>query len=250
MNGTVAGQNYRLGIIGGLGPLASANFCEVLTKLTPVAGDQDHIPLVMLNVTHTPDRTVAIVESGPSPLPSLSSAIKTLNQLGVELVVMTCNTAHHWFDELSSQSRARMLHIADCTITDIMQRSLGRRIAVLGTEGTVRSGFYQRKLAAAGYEPIVPSDRLQLEVKSIINYVKSGHLIEANTAATNIHAHLGELKADAVILACTELPIVWRSRVEAGCLTVPEVNPTVCLARSTLKALGYEQRMKRTSKSD
>jgi len=151
---------------------------------------------------------------------------------------------------LSSQSRARMLHIADCAISEIAEMSLGRRIAVLATEGTIRSGFYQRKLSAAGYIPVVPSSALQSQANLIIKNVKKGLLVHDDIAAMALRARLKDLNADAAILACTELPIVWQSFVEEGGSSIPNVNATLCLARGALKALGYDQPMKARLKID
>lgn len=92
----------QLGIIGGLGPLASADFYFKLTRMTDALRDNEHVPAVILSVPQLPDRTEAILAGGDGPLAPLAAAVSTLNDLGIACIAMPCNTAHHWYDTLAA----------------------------------------------------------------------------------------------------------------------------------------------------
>nr|WP_318012319.1 aspartate/glutamate racemase family protein [Mesorhizobium sp. CA4] len=144
------GIRPQLGIIGGLGPLASADFYFKLTRMTGALRDNEHVPSVILSVPQLPDRTEAILAGHDGPLAPLQAAVSTLNALGVSCIAMPCNTAHHWYDRLAANSPAEIIHIGDAVVAEI-RRSLDRgRVANLATRGTLASGFYQDRISPAG----------------------------------------------------------------------------------------------------
>ena len=102
-----------LGILGGMGPLATADFYAKLIAQTPAARDQDHVPVVIYAVPQVPDRTAALLRGGATPVPALLAGLRTLVAAGAQAIAMPCNTAHAWFDELAAQSPVPLLHIAD-----------------------------------------------------------------------------------------------------------------------------------------
>ncbi|WP_246673047.1 MULTISPECIES: aspartate/glutamate racemase family protein [unclassified Mesorhizobium] len=120
------GISLQLGVIGGLGPLASADFYFKLTRMTQAFRDNEHVPAVILSVPQLPDRTEAILAGHDGPLASLKAAVSTLNALGVACIAMPCNTAHHWYEQLAASSQARIIHIADAVVAET-HRSLGPR---------------------------------------------------------------------------------------------------------------------------
>ncbi|TIV97282.1 MAG: aspartate/glutamate racemase family protein, partial [Mesorhizobium sp.] len=172
----------QLGIVGGLGPLASADFYFKLTRMTDALRDNEHVPAVILSMPQLPDRTEAILGNHDGPLAPLRAAVSTLNALGVACIAMPCNTAHHWFDQLAAESRAEIIHIGDAVVAEI-SRSLDRgRVANLATRGTLVSGFYQERISAAGFEHCIPeSTEFQERVDSAIALVKAGSIADAVT---------------------------------------------------------------------
>jgi len=228
----------RLGIIGGLGPLASADFYFKLTRMTAALHDSEHVPAVILSVPQLPDRTEAILAGHDRPLAPLRAAVATLDALGVDCIAMPCNTAHHWYDRLVANARAQIVHIGDAAVADI-RRGLGRgRVANLATRGTLVSGFYRDRISAAGFEPCLPADaEFQERVDSAIALVKAGSVTEA-VSETERALHLAQLAgADAALLGCTELSVVAASLHDTDGLIVVDSN--AALARACLTRLGY-----------
>ena len=135
-----------LGILGGMGPSATADFFTKLVAMTPAGCDQEHVPLLLSCLPQTPDRSAAILGTGPSPLPYLLLGLRRLIDAGALAIVVPCNSCHHWFDELQAASPAPILHIADAAIAALPEDS--RPVALLATRGALQSGFYQRRLEA------------------------------------------------------------------------------------------------------
>jgi aspartate racemase len=227
----------RLGIVGGLGPLASADFYAKLTQLTPAVADRDHVPLAILSLPQIPDRSGAILGAGPSPYPALEEAVRTLDGLGAECIVIACNSAHHWFDPLTSTTSAKLLHIADAAVNALEDRGLSGGVGVLATRGALRSGFYQRKLADAGFEPVVPADSLQADVDRAIALVKASEPHAAGVLLATVIDGLAASGVAAVLLACTELPVALAAAGRAP--AIPAIDVTLALAREALVFLGY-----------
>ncbi|MER8694402.1 amino acid racemase [Mesorhizobium opportunistum] len=228
----------QLGIIGGLGPLASADFYFKLTRMTQAVRDNDHVPAVILSVPQLPDRTEAILGNHDGPLAALIAAVSTLNALGVSCIAVPCNTAHHWYDQLAANSQARILHIGDAVVAET-RRSLDRgRVAILATRGTLVSGFYQDRMSAAGFGLCLPANaEFQQCVDSAISLVKAGSIADAAIETERALDIAQAAGADAALLGCTELSVVAASLNDVGGLAVIDSN--AALARACLTRLGF-----------
>lgn len=226
----------RLGVIGGLGPLASADFYRKITTLTPATTDKGHLPLVLLSLPNLPDRSSAILDQTDSPLDLLLWAVETLNGIGVERIAMPCNTAHHWYDILAAASKAEFIHIADSVLADLTERCRGVRVAVLATRGTLSSGFYQSRLMDCGYQVCLPAvDEFQSNVDSAVALVKAGIIDHALTALRSSLQLCVEANVDVAILACTELSVLSDQLTD---MPIEIVDSNEALARSSLRSLG------------
>src|SRR5688572_3963986 len=102
-----------LGVLGGMGPLATVDLLQKLIEETPATRDQDHVPFVAYSVPQIPDRPSAILSGAESPLPHMLAGIATLKNAGAGTVAIACNTAHYWYDDLVQQGGLPILHIAD-----------------------------------------------------------------------------------------------------------------------------------------
>jgi aspartate racemase len=111
---------FLLGVLGGMGPLATLDFQHKLLDATPAQSDQHHLPSVVWNVPQIADRQKALAGAGPSPLPQLLEGIEKLNQAGASHIAIPCNTAHHWYPQLSAASDAPILHIVDATLDALL----------------------------------------------------------------------------------------------------------------------------------
>lgn len=218
-----------IGVLGGMGPLATVDFMAKVIALTPAKVDQDHVPMIVQCVPQIPDRVSAILEGRDDPLPALLAGVATLEGAGAELIVMPCHTAHAWFRQLSNATRVPMLHIATAALGELERMApRPRRIAVLGTLGTLRAGIYQTALASADRHPIVPDEPTQNAVLAAIAAVKRNAIPEARAAALDVLGRMSEAGCDAALLACTELPLA----IEADRTQLPLIDPTLSLAKA------------------
>lgn len=197
-----------IGVLGGMGPLATADLVQKIIAATPAERDQDHVPMVVWNVPQIPDRQQALAGMGPSPLPVLLEAVRALNQLPISHLVIPCNTAHHWFDALAAASRAPLLHIADATLAAMRQPIVAPSeiTGLIATHGTLRAGWYQQRLAATGCEVLEPTPQEMDELFVPGCYaVKRGELIKGGMLLEQLADRLAERGASRLILACTEV---------------------------------------------
>ncbi|PLZ00087.1 aspartate racemase [Burkholderia sp. WAC0059] len=221
-----------IGILGGMGPLATADFFHKLVKLTSVAGatcDQQHLPLLVANLPHIPDRSQAMLGEGPDPLPALIDGIDMLNRNSVDLIVMPCNSAHYWYDALRGRTRTPMLHIAEVCVSAVSPGA--RHAAVLATGGTLSTGLYQRALSARGIEPLEPAGHVQAMIDACIRAVKADSLDQSAAYLAEALDGFARQGADVAVMGCTEIPLA-AERLAAP--AIPLVDSTLELARATV----------------
>lgn len=193
-----------LGVLGGMGPGATVDFLAKLVALTPARRDQEHLPVLAGFLPQVPDRTAAILGRGPSPLPMLRRHLALLVRGGARAIAIPCNSSHHWYEDLQSDCQVPILHIAQATVA-----ALGPErgpVLLLATRGTVRSGFYQRQLAARGLECRVPDEADQECLDRLIARVKEGDVPGAATFLESLWQRQSG-RVGSVIMACTEIPL-------------------------------------------
>lgn len=224
-------QPFLLGVLGGMGPLATLDFQHKLLEATPADGDWQQLPSVVWNVPQVADRQKALAGLGPSPLPQLLHGIEKLNQAGASHIVIACNTAHHWYDALSQASAAPILHIVDATIASLATRAQKpQRVGLIATTGTLDAGWFQRGLAAQGIDALEPTQQ-ELEEWFVPGCyaVKRGQLREGGEQLNRLADALLARGAEQLILACTEVPVALHA-VSAPALT-QSLDPAQALAQ-------------------
>lgn len=204
---------FLLGVLGGMGPLATLDFQQKLLDATPAERDQHHLPSVVWNVPQIADRQKALAGTGPSPLPQLLHGIETLNQAGASHIVIPCNTAHHWYPQLSEASEAPILHIVDATVDALLQApKKPQRVGIIATKGTLDAGWFQQRLAEQGIESITPNeDELAEWFVPGCYAVKRGKLAEGGELLSLQALALMARGAQQLVLACTEVPVALRA---------------------------------------
>jgi aspartate racemase len=198
-----------LGVIGGMGPAATADFFAKLIEETPAACDEDHIPTLIVSDPRVPGRPAAILEGGPSPLPALLAIRDKLIAAGATLLAMPCNTAHAWYDGLVRDCPVPFISIveASCAALDGVAAA-GSTIGLVATRATLAAGMFDRELAARGYAALQPGEReLGEAVLPAIRLVKEGRNLDAGSLLEPAVRALLDRGAAAVIPACTETPI-------------------------------------------
>ncbi|THF65182.1 cysteate racemase [Pseudothauera rhizosphaerae] len=234
MSAAFAGLGPFVGVLGGMGPLATVDLLAKIIEETPATFDQDHVPVVAHNVAQIPDRQRFVAGTGPSPLPAMLAGIARLDAIGAGCIAIPCNTAHIWFDELAAGSRAPLIHIADAAAEDLHDGAPVTRVGLLATQGTLRAAFYQNRFAARGILALTNSDE---EFDTLFTpgcyAVKAGDLPRAARLLGEAAAHLAERGAERLVLACTEVPPAL-ARLDATTLP-PQVDATRALARACVR---------------
>lgn len=221
-----------VGVLGGMGPLATIDFIAKLRAATPAQADQDHVPLVVSCIPQVPDRTAAFRGEGPSPLPAMLDSAQRLVAAGAGLLVISCNTAHLWFDELQAAVRLPMLHLVDAAVEDaVVLAGPQGRIGLLATDATLASGLYvNRRPAAApqGLHWLLPTaaETSQCLMPGIAA-VKAGRMAVAAELLGAAAQALVRRGASTLVLGCTELPLA----LDAARAGVPLVDAAEALAR-------------------
>ncbi len=225
----------RLGVLGGMGPMASAWFMVRLTALTPASHDQDHIPTIVWSDPRVPDRSAYLAGNGPDPWPWLRRGLLDLTDAGASVITIPCNTAHYWYDTMCRAVRVPILDIRQAVVDDLHRHGItGGRIGLLGTIGTLASGMYQRVLQAEGYACVVPDLEEQQRCSQVsIDRVKANRIEDAFAPAAEAVEQLRRRGADAIVLGCTELPIALPQprRDELGITLIDSID---ALARAAI----------------
>ncbi|GJD62844.1 aspartate/glutamate racemase family protein [Methylobacterium frigidaeris] len=222
-----------LGVLGGMGPMATVDFMAKVVRNTPASCDQDHIRMVVCSAADIPDRTAAILGEGPDPLPALRETLLRLEAAGATRIAIPCNTAHHWHAALQAETPLPILHIVDAVV-DQLTGPKDARIGVLATSGTVAARIYQDRLGRRGYACGLPDAAGQDEVTRAIRLVKAGHLSEATEILRREAEALVAAGMQAVVMACTEIPVALAT-VE-GPLRASLIDATEALARACVAA--------------
>jgi aspartate racemase len=223
-----------LGILGGMGPLATADFFAKLLEETPATCDEDHIPVLLLSDPRIPRRPAAILDGGESPLPRLRELRDRLIGAGATVLAMPCNTAHHWYAPLTADCPVPFLSIVEASCAALPAIApAGAPVALLATRATLAAQVYDAALAAGGYRPLLPTDAEQADaVLPAIARVKAGDATGAAQLLTPVIESLLGRGAGAVLLACTELPIALdavRSPLRERCVDTSRALAQHCV---------------------
>ena len=222
----------RLGILGGMGPAASAEFITRLIQQTPALCDQEHIPFVLWNEPRIPDRSTSMQNNDNLPLPLLENGILSLKRIGCDYIVIPCNSAHFWYTPLAKLG-VPIGHIVDSIALELRNLNITKqKIGVLGTKGTLESGLYQNYLNKYKWDCIIPSkEDIETLIQPAINLIKANKVEESQELLLNAIHNLIDRNAQAIILGCTELPLAIKVCKEKG---IPIVNSIDSLVKMTI----------------
>lgn len=225
-----------LGIIGGVGPLATMLLGEMIVKRTKAKTDQQHVNMVITNNTSIPDRTTYILDrSKANPVPVMIADAAKLKSIGAEVLAVPCNTAHSFYSDIQLGADMQVLHMINETAKRAAQIG-AKKVGILATTGTLTTSVYQLACQNAGVQPIVPDEETQEMIMSIIyDDVKAGRPVDFLKWQQIINKLEG-LGCDRIILGCTELSIVKKE------LNLDEtyIDSLMVLAESAILACGYE----------
>jgi len=225
-----------LGVLGGMGPLATADFFAKLVAATPAGSDEAHIPTLIMSDPRIPPRPPAILGTGESPLPALLAARDKLLAGGATMLAMPCNTAHFWYRDLVAGCAVPFVSIIESACAELAARAgPGDGVAVIATRATLATRLYDDRLHALGYVPILPGETAMRDVITpAIEHVKSG---QAQAGGQLLAPYVEQLLAQgarAVLLACTETPVALdaiASPLREYCVDTNAALARACVAR-------------------
>lgn len=202
-----------LGVLGGMGPAATVAFLDALTRATPARTDQEHIDTVVLNHSTTPDRTARLNDPAePDPTPYLKGDLELLARLGADGAVILCNTAHAFLDEDDLPLPLLSIVEVGADAALVAAGGPGGEVTLLATDGTLSSRLYQDALERRGVAVRLPGPEDQRRVMAMIY---DGVKANVPVATEDFSALVEELRAgaDAVLLGCTELSVLFDQAV-------------------------------------
>lgn len=228
-----------LGVIGGMGSYASLDFYKKLIELTPANIDQDHLHIIIDSNAHIPSRSDAILYNTADPVPNIHQSLKMLENSGVDLIAIPCNTSHYYFSSFRSSITTPIVNIVESAVANLKANYPDiRYIGVLATNATIISGIYQKELIKNGFQPLILNEENQAKYISQAIHgekgIKAGYFGQENTdlvlqACDNLLVR----GAEAIIGACTELPLVIS---QENC-PLPFIDSTKVLAQVCVNAM-------------
>ena len=203
-----------IGIIGGMGPEAGCHLHQKIIQYTSVQKDQDHLEIILHTNSKVPDRTLAILNKGENPVKEINRSINLLEKAGVNIIVIACVTAHYFADKFIFKSKTKFINIVEISAAYVAKNHPEiKRVGMLATSGTVKSGFIPKLFYSCGIEIVTPneSDQSDLVMSAIYGNdgIKKG--IKSEIPKKKLMTMVKKLKeknCQGILAACTEVPLV------------------------------------------
>lgn len=202
-------MNNKIGVLGGMGSMASEIFYKMTIEMTDAQKDQDYMDMIIYSDAGMPDRTKAILEKNYAEVKDrILKDLTMLSSCGCKAVGITCNTAHFFVDLLDGELPVEVVHMVRETTKAISEKLPGSRVAILATDGTIKTGLYENYLKDAGLEPYIPSPEVQEKVMyEIYDCIKAGKAGDMETWE-EIEKSIKQAGCESAILGCTELSVI------------------------------------------
>ena len=205
-------MEHFFSILGGMGTMATESFVHLLNERVVTHKDQDYLNYVLFNHATVPDRTAYILDAtNDSPLPYLLDDIEKQNLLKPDFIVLTCNTAHHFFDTLQAATLIPILHMPKEAVKEVLKQKEVGKVAFFGTTGSVKAGIYETQMRQAGLEVYIPTEKLQDKINHLIYH----DIKENDFLNQSLYVEILKDAVDAgckqIILGCTELSLMEAS---------------------------------------
>ena len=232
-------KEKTIGILGGMGPEATVDCYARIIKNTPAKTDQQHLRVIIDSNPKVPDRTSAITGKGPSPVPILLDSCRKLQAAGADFIIMPCVSAHFYLAEIRQQIKLPILSIYDAVADTISGDHPNiKTVGLMGTTGTISGGLFQKRLATANIQTIVPDDVQQTRVMAAIYDIKNSRPSRSRKQITSdlvaVAQSLVSDSAQGIVAGCTEIPLA----LEQQHLSVPYFDTLTILARAAIIEAG------------
>lgn len=224
-----------IGVLGGMGPLATVDLYDKIVRHTNAHSDAEHIHVMIDSYPEIPDRTAFILGGANDPTNHLIQAAKNIERMGADFLVMPCNTAHYFYEAMAKEIQIPFIHMIKA-VERYMSSTYPniKKVALLATEGTYKGQIYQKSFASSAIEIIIPSEGHKKIVNELIYTVKDSGVDQINTDIEGVIESLKASGAEAMILGCTELPIAFE-KIKSD---IPTIDPTLILAIAAIQFAG------------
>jgi len=197
-----------IGILGGMGTEATNYFYNTLHRYSDAKKDQDHLKVLLYNHSSIPDRTHYIINQENDPTNHLIDSVKLLEQSGVDFIVMPCNTAHHFYEEMNQAIQIPMINMIDEVISYVKEKHDIVKVGVLGTNGCIKSDVYNKYAKYHDIEIVYPNINEQDVINETIYCIKKGKTYDIDLVTQTIQAFSKKNDLNTLILGCTELSLL------------------------------------------
>ena len=203
-------EKKLLGVLGGMGPIATAYFLELVIRMTDAIRDQEHLDMLVYSVPSVPDRTGFILgKSAESPLPEMIRIGRALAQQGAERIAIPCVTAHYFYRELEENIPVPIINGLTQTVEHLKEKGI-EQAGIMATDGTITAGLFRDALLTRGIRPVVPSPERQKDVMSLIYDDIKANRPPRMEVFGRVREELISRGAQTIILGCTELSLIKR----------------------------------------
>lgn len=240
-------MNNAVGVLGGIGPMATVYFMDMIIEMTDARTDQEHINMLVSNHATIPDRTDFIMgKSDTSPVSDMIDDARMLENAGCNFIVIPCNTAHYFFEDVADSVRIPVLNIIEETVKAAIRKGKAsgrdvKKLGIMATEGTISSGTYSFYGEPLGVKCLAPDKEYQKKVNSLIyDKVKAGLPVERGEIMDVID-HMRLKGCDAIIMGCTELSVAYKD-LDLGSICDDVVDSLMSLAQKTVSLSGKKIR--------
>jgi aspartate racemase len=200
-----------VGVIGGMGPEATVDLMRRVMQATPAQDDFDHIRMIVDNNPKVPSRIKAIIEStGESPAPILAEMARKLKAYGADFLVIPCNTAHYYLNDIRSALSIPVIDMIELTVDAVLSENPAlKTTGLLASQAVLQTGLYMKRFGERGVDLVYPQNELQGKLMNAIRAIKTGRYGDREKSILRSAAHdmIGRT-AEALIIACTELSLI------------------------------------------
>lgn len=228
-------------ILGGMGTMATESFVRLINHRTKASKDQEYLNYVLFNHATVPDRTAYILDrEQESPMPYLLDDVEKQNLLKPNFIVLTCNTAHYFFDELQAATEIPILHMPREAANELVRQNTTGKVAILGTEGSIKAGIYEKEVRQLGFEAVIPDAQLQAKINHLIYHdIKESDYLNKELYYEILAEAVARFDCEKIILGCTELSLMQEY---VGENEYPVIDAQSILADQTIaRALQHRQ---------
>lgn len=212
-----------VGILGGMGPEATIDLFSRIVEETHAKCDEDHLRIIIDNNPKIPSRQDAILKGTESPVPAMVETAKNLKNAGADFIILGANTAHYFYDEVASQVDIPFLHIINEAVKELLRSYPNvTKIGVMATNAAVKTKLYNTCCSKFNIDVIDLDEKEQNKIHDTIFNFKYNGLTEENLkAACESVENLVSKGAQAVIMGCTEIPIILKGKS----FSIPLIDP-------------------------